>query len=726
MYRFYNERSGGARFGAQAAGRGQGQREYDEFTGRIIVVDLAEIDGQSEDFEGRSWLEWHTKERLPVGFDLEWIPDRSKDTNHPISLMQFADKDTCLLLRTHRTQNWLPAAVLQCLQSTVCLKAGLGWDGPDKLKMANTFNLQPLGVLDLCKIAEDKVLPERGLKALAERFNIRIRKDGRVARSNWDAPALSQEQKQYAAEDAYFTFVLLEKLQSLPDVIPQDFNEGYANINQGVLELRPGWDKQGIVRRHDGLYCTMCNKGPMTVPLVVERHMEGAKHRKNFEEAFGEPDVASKHSELPEEFADQGIIAGDGINGLKIGEYKCITCETGPLASLDTVKGHLASKRHIKLTYGGEGGSAEDSTPGAISDSLWNLPDYVEVAGPKLDCTICQTQLALIPMLVHLGGDKHARKCRSMGFAEVLYIKDKQRLEEMLTGRPLVRTGFKKPHRSAGASKSSRSSGGVHNAGASTSAGPSGGVGSDAGAERKPDTGKVSSSASTPHSGFQATPQQLALAHGWTQHLDPASGCSYYHHASTQASQWERPSEPLVDTSATSVPVSPAATEPARTWEEPLWARQEPARAQDEPAWTPEPARAWEEEPARTPEEPSQAWEEPSTYTQDPDLLSGEKRCPQAVLPPGWQAVWCEETRRYYYADVETQISQWDQPETYVHRDWRRQVDPGGRAFWNCSQLQISFYETDGTWQRNVDESQRIYWSNQANGIRFLEPSFDS
>ena len=193
------------------------EEEYDEFKGRIIVVDLYDIDWNTQEFEGREWLEWRTRENLPVGWDLEWQPDRTKAADNPIALMQFGDENVCLLVRTIWTRSWLPDAIKECLLSEGCKKIGVGWDGSDKLKMKLSFDLMPNGIVDLAEIAKEKGLVEQGLKALCHYFRYRPRKDTKVARSNWACRSeLSQAQIRYGAEDAYFTYILYDKLLALP------------------------------------------------------------------------------------------------------------------------------------------------------------------------------------------------------------------------------------------------------------------------------------------------------------------------------------------------------------------------------------------------------------------------------------------------------------------------------------------------------------------------------
>merc|ERR1719291_134653 len=93
----------------------------------------------------------------------------------------------------------------------------------------------------------------------------------------------------------------------------------------------------------------MCNKGPMTVPEVMVKHMEGAKHKKNWEQRQGLSTTDDGHLlDLPDEYTLQCIIQGDGCNGLKAGEFKCTLCNAGPFNALVTVDAHLKSNKHTK------------------------------------------------------------------------------------------------------------------------------------------------------------------------------------------------------------------------------------------------------------------------------------------------------------------------------------------------------------------------------------------
>merc|ERR1712087_231673 len=111
---------------------------------------------------------------------------------------------------------------------------------------------------------------------------MKIRKESRVARMDWASGQLSQDQNQYAAEDAYFSFMLYDKLWNLPNPEWGTTHSNHGSLGQGVLTMQEGWEENGIIRRVDGLYCKLCDKGPMTVPLAVEKHIESKDHKKRF------------------------------------------------------------------------------------------------------------------------------------------------------------------------------------------------------------------------------------------------------------------------------------------------------------------------------------------------------------------------------------------------------------------------------------------------------------
>jgi len=765
MLRFMHERGGGQK-------QDEDEDEYSSFDGKVIVVELSRIDGETEDFEGRAWLESKVKNCCSIGWDLEWQPDRNKDQDNPVALMQFADETTCLLIRTHLTKNWLPASVLRCLLSDTCKKVGVGWDGPDKLKMYNTFNFTPAGIVDLALKAKAKRIPEQGLKSLTRHFGMNMKKDSKIARSNWAAPELSPDQIRYAAEDAYFSFLLLEKIEAVAEPLPDEEKAGFDQCNQGILELKPGWEEQGVMRKHDGLWCTWCEKGPMTVPMILEKHLEGKQHRRKVEEKRGIFGVGVGPT-LPEEYADQGIVLGDDINGVKAGVFKCMLCDAGPLNSMTHIESHCNSKKHQKAINAPTVVDGDIVQKDPFAAMMWNLPDYVKVQdGNTLVCTLCPAKAtAVLPMCLHLGGDKHARRCRNTVQDEIIYIKEKSRLESMSSGLPVVRTGYTMPKNatdentsaSQKLAKKAQATAKLEGEGQAVPESalqplPEGweehtdtltgskyfydtrtGVSqwerpgaetkvrvtaeARAGSAAKAEVSEVPKVSTTVNTNLKPLPE------GWVEHIDEASGSKYYYDSRTGVSQWERPGvEPKVRVAPESTKgpdAKPDVTEVpdanVNTNLKPLpegWQEHIDAGSHSKYFYDTRTGVSQWERPGASAILEIVTNVTPNTEPAKPVPANGQRSTMD--LPPGWQAVWHESDGRYYYADVETQSSQWEVPEPYVPSDWSRHVDASGRAYWIAAESNLSFYE-DGSWHRIVDHNGRVYWSSSERNLRFFE-----
>merc|ERR1711904_530803 len=94
---------------------------------------------------------------------------------------------------------------------------------------------------------------------------------------------------------------------------------------------------------------------------------------------------------------------------------------------------------------------------GIADSNLWNLPDYVEdEGGGEYRCTLCNsTASSVLTICAHLGGNQHAKKCRTVGQPEIVYVKERARLELHSTGHAVVRSGFKKPSKTAASNSTS-------------------------------------------------------------------------------------------------------------------------------------------------------------------------------------------------------------------------------------------------------------------------------
>ncbi|CAJ1327337.1 unnamed protein product [Effrenium voratum] len=693
----------------------QAEDIFHTFRGNLDVVDLADIDAGLNDFPGAKWLEGKIRNRQPIGWDLEWPPDRSKEANNPIALMQFADHEYALLIRTHRSERWLPSVVRQALLSDTCTKICVGWDGADKKKMKISFELEPLGLLDLSVVASQKGLRERGLKALAEHFGFRIRKETRVARSNWAVRELTTEQEMYAAEDAYFTYLLKEKLESLPDIEEESVNLAV----EGQLALREGWAEAGIVRRHDGLHCELCHQGPMNTQENVESHLRGSNHAKKTKAKQG-PVVDA----LTEEQESNGIFAGDGTNGVDLGQYKCRLCDT-LLTCTQNIDSHIKSKKHQKVLS-----PPAEEVPKDPFAQLWNVPDYVEFNNQELSCTLCSTKAASVrQMHQHLHGTQHHKKARSLKKEDVIYVKEKDRLEFTESGKPVVRTGFKMPAKDE--ARATRKASTKPHIGSDEEELPDGWACSIDEKTNRPyywmvaDRTKVQweppgrnslSRASTAASSTSKHPDPLSekqssrpaptssiarnsLPDLWEEH-ETDDGRKYYYCLKTHKSQWHHPCQGQTMPKPGSVATSTA----------------DMCHSSHMPEAVPQ-QTCPKEEVARFRPEHSEA------TTGLHSQFAASQRSEQ--LPPGWQRVVDDKTGRTYFWDAECQAASWTPPEHAEDRVWTREENGEG-ACWVCpgtaDRPSISFWESDASWHRRQDCEGRIYWSHPVFRLRFFEP----
>jgi len=411
-------------------------------------VDLAAVNDQSGRFEGTDWLESKINAKQSIGFHLIWTLDRSQGENHPVAMVCFADNNTVLLLRTHRTENWLPPIVIRVLQTQSCTKVTIDWEKHSKGKMDNTFHWQPLGMEDLADVSRKKGVNGIGLKQLARALEVNIKKDASVERSDWTVDNITEDQLEYAAEEVYFTYVLHDRLLAMVDIELEN-----PHMEDGLLAMAPGWEDQGIRRRHDGLHCDVCCVGPMSDPKNVPEHLKAKKHIRNIKVLLGI--TGGEDDNTPLEIADDWVMNGIEVpekNNHKY-EFICKHCDT--LLQMGNVKAHIASKRHKRLVDGLIDDPSQEHNPLSrfkeqLLVRIWNLPDYVKVLEPSsLICEICPvTADSVQQMLNHLAGNNHRKKCfahKPTPQPELIFVKERDRLEDLLSGAPIIRTGHQAP-----------------------------------------------------------------------------------------------------------------------------------------------------------------------------------------------------------------------------------------------------------------------------------------
>ena len=194
----------------------------------------------------------------------------------------------------------------------------------------------------------------------------------------------------------------------------------------------------------------------------VESHFSGRTHTAKVLAKQGGP------IQLDETYVSQGIISGDGVNGVPVGQLRCQVCDAGAtvptiLQNLAAVDLHCESKKHQKkmgTTEAAADAGSLDKIRQTIEAGVWNLPDYVMIEDTTLTCTLCNsTKMTVFQhMVTHLGSERHARKCRDGKHEEIIFNAELRRLEHIISGRPVVRHGSTKPSKYANSKEKKSSS----------------------------------------------------------------------------------------------------------------------------------------------------------------------------------------------------------------------------------------------------------------------------
>lgn len=166
------------------------------------------------------------KEGNVFGLDLEWRPTFVKGSKeNKTALVQLCNAKTVLIIQISR-MHVFPQELKCMLQDRKIIKTGVSIRG-DALKLYRDFRILTNGLVDLGTLARStkaKELEDHAGLSLRLLCGIYLGKSlpkGAVRLSRWDAPFLSNKQKQYAADDAYASYALYraidERRKEIPD-----------------------------------------------------------------------------------------------------------------------------------------------------------------------------------------------------------------------------------------------------------------------------------------------------------------------------------------------------------------------------------------------------------------------------------------------------------------------------------------------------------------------------
>lgn len=173
--------------------------EIEEFTGRIIVIDTEKDANKAIEY----LLQFEA-----VGFDTETRPSFKKGTRYKISLMQISTDEACFLFRLNRIG--IPQPLEDFMVNDNILKIGLSLRD-DFGAIRKRTDIKPANFLDLQNYVGQFGIEDASLqKIYAILFDKKISKGQRL--SNWEADVLTEQQKKYAALDAWACLKIYNQL----------------------------------------------------------------------------------------------------------------------------------------------------------------------------------------------------------------------------------------------------------------------------------------------------------------------------------------------------------------------------------------------------------------------------------------------------------------------------------------------------------------------------------
>ncbi len=146
-----------------------------------------------------------------LGFDTETRPIFHKGRAHKVSLLQVSNRNTCFLFRLNHT-GFTPA-IKRLLEDTAVTKIGLSWHD-DLLGLHRLGEFTPGNFVELQTLAPEVGIEDKSLQKLyANLFHQKISKAQRL--TNWESDILKDNQKLYAATDAWTCIQIYDELKKL-------------------------------------------------------------------------------------------------------------------------------------------------------------------------------------------------------------------------------------------------------------------------------------------------------------------------------------------------------------------------------------------------------------------------------------------------------------------------------------------------------------------------------
>ncbi|XP_033369476.1 Werner syndrome ATP-dependent helicase isoform X3 [Parus major] len=173
-----------------------------------------------------------------VGFDIEWPPSYMKGKMAKTAVIQICvTEDKCYLFHISSMAGF-PKGLKRLLEDETIKKVGVGIEG-DQWKLMSDFEIKLKSFVELADVANEKLKCKEtwSLNGLVKHlFGRQLLKDQSVRCSNWEKFPLNEEQKLYAATDAYASYIVYEKLKNMNNSERNLINARKDATSEGVKE----------------------------------------------------------------------------------------------------------------------------------------------------------------------------------------------------------------------------------------------------------------------------------------------------------------------------------------------------------------------------------------------------------------------------------------------------------------------------------------------------------
>lgn len=148
------------------------------------------------------------KKATILGFDTETRPSFRKGEFYNVAILQLATHDCCYLFRLSKIP--LSKEIVNLLEDENIIKVGVAIRD-DLIALQKMHHFNPGGFLDLAEKTRISKSLSHSLRTLCGMYlGQRLSKGAKI--TNWENPILTESQAKYAANDAFVSLFIFEKM----------------------------------------------------------------------------------------------------------------------------------------------------------------------------------------------------------------------------------------------------------------------------------------------------------------------------------------------------------------------------------------------------------------------------------------------------------------------------------------------------------------------------------